>query len=165
MAIFIGGGKVGATGPSGPVGVTGPQGATGVAGVTGATGAGVTGATGVQGATGIQGATGPTGTVAAFNDIPDVDLTNNNALADGRALIYQNGEWIAGPIIGGVNYTPPYSADPYLNNVSLLLHMDGSNNGTTFTDSSQNARAITVFGDAKTSTAQFTRWQWRFTKR
>jgi hypothetical protein len=48
------------------------------------------------------------------------------------------------PIAGG---------DPYWANVSLLLHMDGSNGSTTFTDSSSNALAITANG-AQISTAQ-----------
>lgn len=39
-------------------------------------------------------------------------------------------------------------------NVSLLLHMDGANNSTTFTDSSLNALTVTANGDAKISTAQ-----------
>jgi len=36
--------------------------------------------------------------------------------------------------------------------VSLLLHMDGTNGSTTFTDSGPNALAVTAVGDAKIST-------------
>jgi hypothetical protein len=50
---------------------------------------------------------------------------------------------------------------PYLNqerlldpNTLLLLHFDGSNNSTSFVDSSQYNRAITVNGAAKITTAQ-----------
>lgn len=43
--------------------------------------------------------------------------------------------------------------DPSFAKVSLLLHMDGSNGSTTFTDSSVVGHAITSFG-ASTSTAQ-----------
>jgi len=39
-------------------------------------------------------------------------------------------------------------------NVSLLLHMDGSNGSTTFVDSSINALSITANGNAQISTAQ-----------
>lgn len=46
------------------------------------------------------------------------------------------------------------SGDPNFANVSLLLHMDGSNGGTTFTDSSLNALTLTAYGDAQISTAQ-----------
>jgi hypothetical protein len=38
--------------------------------------------------------------------------------------------------------------------VSLLLHMDGANNSTTFTDKSYSPKTITVHGGAKISTAQ-----------
>jgi hypothetical protein len=44
--------------------------------------------------------------------------------------------------------------DPYFSDVSLLLHMDGSNGSTTFTDSSSNAVAVTANGNAQISTAQ-----------
>jgi hypothetical protein len=45
-------------------------------------------------------------------------------------------------------------ADYYFANVSLLLHMDGSNGSTTFTDSSSNALTVTANGSAQISTAQ-----------
>ncbi|NBW23656.1 MAG: LamG domain-containing protein [Caulobacteraceae bacterium] len=50
--------------------------------------------------------------------------------------------------------TWPDSPDPYFSNVSLLLHMDGTNGSTTFTDSSLNARSITTSGSPVISTAQ-----------
>jgi hypothetical protein len=46
------------------------------------------------------------------------------------------------------------SADPYFSNVSLLLHMDGSNGSTTFTDSSSGNVTCTARGNAAVSTAQ-----------
>ena len=45
-------------------------------------------------------------------------------------------------------------ADPDFANVSLLLHMDGSNGSTTFTDSSSNGLTVTPQADAQISTAQ-----------
>jgi hypothetical protein len=42
--------------------------------------------------------------------------------------------------------------DPYWENVSLLLRMDGSNGSTTFADLSSNAHTITVGGNAQVST-------------
>jgi hypothetical protein len=48
----------------------------------------------------------------------------------------------------------PTTGDPYWNDVSLLLHMDGSNGSTTFTDSSSNAFSVTANGNAEISTAQ-----------
>jgi hypothetical protein len=46
------------------------------------------------------------------------------------------------------------TTDPYFSNVSLLLHMDGANGSTTFTDNSSNARTITAVGNAQISTTQ-----------
>lgn len=46
---------------------------------------------------------------------------------------------------------PP--SDPDFASVSLLLHMDGSNGSTTFSDSSNLAVTITAAGDAQISTA------------
>lgn len=50
--------------------------------------------------------------------------------------------------------SPTNTYDPNFANVSLLLHMDGSNNSTTFTDNSSNAFTVTALGNAKISTAQ-----------
>jgi hypothetical protein len=44
--------------------------------------------------------------------------------------------------------------DPYFSSVSLLLHMDGANGSTTFTDTSSNNLAITAVNSAQISTAQ-----------
>ena len=44
--------------------------------------------------------------------------------------------------------------DPDFANVSLLLHMDGTNGSTTFTDSSSSALTVTANGNAQISTAQ-----------
>jgi hypothetical protein len=49
---------------------------------------------------------------------------------------------------------PGQKYDPYWANVSLLLHMDGSNGSTTFIDSSTNQTSITSYGGAQISTAQ-----------
>ena len=48
----------------------------------------------------------------------------------------------------------PYGpgVDPDFANVSLLLHMDGTNGSTTFTDVSANAFAVTAFGNAQVTT-------------
>lgn len=44
--------------------------------------------------------------------------------------------------------------DPYGSSVSLLLHGDGTNGSTTFTDSSRNNLTVTATGNAQISTAQ-----------
>lgn len=45
-------------------------------------------------------------------------------------------------------------SDPYFSNVSLLLHMDGSNGSTTFTDSSPSPKTVTANLNAQISTSQ-----------
>lgn len=45
-------------------------------------------------------------------------------------------------------------SDPNFADVSLLLHMDGADGSTTFTDSSSNAVTVTAVGNAKIDTAQ-----------
>jgi hypothetical protein len=61
-------------------------------------------------------------------------------------------------------FTPPTAAlptnqsstvaDPYYNYTSLLLHMDGANNSTSFVDSGPNALTLTTYGTAAVSTTQ-----------
>lgn len=44
--------------------------------------------------------------------------------------------------------------DPHFSQVALLLHMDGANNSTTFTDSSSSPKTVSANGNAKISTDQ-----------
>jgi hypothetical protein len=46
----------------------------------------------------------------------------------------------------------PVPVDPVFNNVSLLLHCDGANGSTTFTDRSPSPKTVTTFGDAQVTT-------------
>src|ERR1700677_981632 len=45
------------------------------------------------------------------------------------------------------------SCDPYFNDVALLLHFDGTNGSTTYTDSSSYANVLTTQGTAALATA------------
>jgi|GEM_PF-1473807 len=45
-------------------------------------------------------------------------------------------------------------SDPNYSSVSLLLHFDGANGSTTFTDNSPSPKTVTKFGDAQISTTQ-----------
>jgi hypothetical protein len=47
-----------------------------------------------------------------------------------------------------------YAGDPYFSNVSLLMHMEGSNGSTIFADSSSAPKSINAVGGANISTAQ-----------
>lgn len=56
-------------------------------------------------------------------------------------------------------YINPYSfaaasGDPDFANVSLLLHLDGTNGSTTFTDTSSSPKTLTAVGSAQISTAE-----------
>jgi len=59
--------------------------------------------------------------------------------------------------IPGVPTTSSVSLDPYYNNVSILLHFDGANDSTTFTDNSPNPKTVirSTGTTASISTAQF----------
>ena len=50
--------------------------------------------------------------------------------------------------------TQPVPVDPVFNNVSLLLHGNGTNGSTTITDSSPTPKTVTAVGNAQISTAQ-----------
>lgn len=58
-----------------------------------------------------------------------------------------------GNIIRAYSSGPTDPADVADPNVSLLLHMDGSNGSTTFTDSSWFKKTVTAFGNAQISTS------------
>lgn len=59
---------------------------------------------------------------------------------------------VAGLVPSSAGAVP--ATDPSFASVSLLLHMNGSDNSTTFTDSGPSARTVTRVGDAKITTAQ-----------
>ena len=51
--------------------------------------------------------------------------------------------------------TPRYTPlDPFISNVSLLLHGNGTNGSTTITDNSPTPKTVTAVGNAQISTAQ-----------
>lgn len=60
---------------------------------------------------------------------------------------------MAGALAAGAS-----GGDPYYANVSLLLHGDGANNGTTFTDNSPNNFSPTVTPTIVTSTGVTPQW-------
>ncbi len=55
--------------------------------------------------------------------------------------------------VTGVQGASLIGNDPYFKSVGLLLHMDGANGGTTFTDDSPSPKTVTPVGTAQTSTA------------
>jgi hypothetical protein len=65
--------------------------------------------------------------------------------------------WVTPADITGGAADGGAAADPYFPNVTLLLHMNGSNGGTTFVDDSNIANVVTAYNNAQISTAQ-TKW-------
>lgn len=78
-------------------------------------------------------------------------LTNGTAYVFRVAAINATG---TGPYSSATSSVTPDAGDPYFSNVSLLLHMNGSNGSTTFTDSSGTPKTVTAYGSAQLSTAQ-----------
>lgn len=60
--------------------------------------------------------------------------------------------FLLNPARFGGSSPPP--TDPYFSDVSLLLYGNGTNGGTTFTDSSGSPKTMTANGNVQTSTAQ-----------
>ncbi len=69
-------------------------------------------------------------------------------------LDYTGGVFAAKPTGGSLGTDPASIGDANFGDVSLLLHMDGSNGSTTFTDSSSYTVSVVANGDAQISTAQ-----------
>ena len=86
----------------------------------------------------------------SIDKLDDVD-TSTVAPTDGTTLIYENGTYIPGPVIGGVNYN---SGDSDFSSVAALFHFNGTNGSTTFTDSGPDGLSMTASGSASISTAQ-----------
>lgn len=75
--------------------------------------------------------------------ISNLKITKNDALYD------------SGVVVPVEAFAEEDTTDPDFNNVSLLLHMDGDNNSTTFLDSSINAFSIVPIFSTKLKTADF----------
>ena len=93
------------------------------------------------------------GAMATVMNVPVVDVQVAAA-----APVISVGAAVAVPVTDLALAAPaPVSAggsDALFSSVSLLLHMNGTNGSTTFTDNSSNAHTITAYGDAQISTAQ-----------
>lgn len=86
--------------------------------------------------------------VAPINPLPAPGTAGNVLTSNGNA-------WISAPLPEGSGSSgggTTSGGDPNFNNVVLLMHMDGTNNSTTFTD--VKGKSIARTGDAVISTAQ-----------
>jgi len=130
---------VGATGPQGPTGATGPQ--------------GPTGATGPQGPTGATGPQGPTGATGATGSAAWPGGSTRLLAGNGSQVTIGSGLSLSGNTVSSTNVKSSYVSTVGDSTVSLLLHMEGLNNGTTFADKSYSPKTVTAYGNAKISTA------------
>lgn len=108
--------------------------------------------------------------IDGLNQSISISIEPGGAIGDGLAngideivsLLFQPGmakEYLAGGIsetitlglVAGV--AEGDLVDPDFASVGLLLHMDGSNGSTTFTDNSSNNLTVSVFGNAQVSTS------------
>jgi hypothetical protein len=80
---------------------------------------------------------------AGINGIVAADIAAVNSIAAAAVAA-----------IDGVEFAVAAPEDEYWGNVKLLLHMDGSNASTVFTDSSSYRRKVVAGGQAQISTAQ-----------
>lgn len=67
---------------------------------------------------------------------------------DGKLYGRKNSAWVQ------IDITPPSNTDPYWASVVLLMHYDGTNGGTVFSDSSAYNKTTTRYGSVVTDTAQ-----------
>lgn len=97
--------------------------------------------------------------VDATSSLPaGTQYTNGLPISPAGALCVSTGpvdEWIGGlPFAanGALAAAGLVVTDPFYANVSLLLHFDGTNGSTTFTDNSPSPKTATVSGNAQIST-------------
>jgi|GEM_PF-2591617 len=109
-----------------------------------------------------SGSTSPSFVINGVNGNGNIGIATTSTLAklslDGVFGISENTATTTTSTLSGFGsfYTRGVSLnnDHYFASVTTLLHMDGSNNSTTFTDKSNSAVTITANGNAKVSTAQ-----------
>ena len=146
-------GSSGSTGTSGSSGQSGSSGSSGVTGTPGSSGTSGAGAAGTQGTSGSSGTSSTaavqTGSIAKQTILYNVVSGSSNTitglnLSGNKWGIDIKEEWDAKSIPG----------DPYYNSCSLLLHFDGNNGSTTFTDNSPSPKTVTSNNGTAISTVQ-----------
>lgn len=89
--------------------------------------------------------------------MPDVGgfvLDSSGAPADREVRLYRRD---TGDLLGKTRSSGGVAGDTHLYEVALLLHMDGADGSTAFTDSSPTPKTVTAYANAKISAAQ-SRW-------
>ncbi len=167
-------GLQGIPGPTGPAGIqgiqgvrgpTGPQGIQGIQGPMGLQGEpGVPGPTGAQGAIGPQGVTGPTGPAGPVGGSNKQLLYNQDGVVSGAEVYYDTstgnmGIGTSAPTAklqiqdGNLIITDGESGGGGIDsNTKLLLHFDGTDGSTAFTDISSSHHTVSVLGETHVET-------------
>ena len=143
-------GANGTSGTSGANGTSGTSGTSATAGSSGTSGVGSPGTSGTAGSSGTSStATVQTGSIAKQTILYNVISGSQNTIT---GLNLSGNKW-------GVDIKEEWDAvivagDTYYNSCSLLLHCDGANGSTTFTDNSPSPKTVTSNNGAAISTAQ-----------
>lgn len=87
-----------------------------------------------------------------FADSGSINVASEDVILSPAIIIADSGSLTLTAEDADLIYFVP--SDPNFSNVELLLHMNGANNSTTFTDSSSHALAADVFGNTKITTNQ-----------
>ena len=109
----------------------------------------VTASYAMNGGSGGSGGSTQTGSIANQTILYNVTTSQDNTitgldLSGNKWDVSVIEEWNSGSIIG----------DDYYNSCSLLMHFNGANGSTTFTDNSPSPKTVTANGNAQISTAQ-----------
>jgi hypothetical protein len=152
-ASYVMGGAAGSSGTSGAngsVGSSGTSGTSATAGSSGTSGVGSPGTSGTAGSSGTSStATLQTGSIASQTLWTNVKSGSTNtitglSLSSNKWNVSVVEEWDAKIIPG----------DQYYNSCSLLMHFNGVNGSTTFTDNSPSPKTVTSVNGAAISTVQ-----------
>lgn len=94
------------------------------------------------------------GTLANQTDLQTA-LDARLEAGDNISVLTNDAGYVAYPLLPIVSEAGTFTpSDPDINDVTLLLHMDGTDASTTFTDDSSSALTITAQGNAQIDTAQ-----------
>jgi hypothetical protein len=152
-ASYVMGGAAGSSGTSGANGSVGSSGTSGTSATAGSSGTSGVGSPGTSGTAGTSGTSSTssvqTGSLAKQTILYNVTSGSQNVIT---GLNLSGNKW-------GVDIKEEWDAksvtgDEYYNSCSLLLHLNGSNGSTTFTDNSPTPKTPTSNNGAAISTAQ-----------
>ena len=169
-ASYVMGGAAGSSGTSGANGTSGSSGQSGTSGSSGTSGVGSPGTSGTSATAGSSGTSGVgspgTSGTAGSSGTSSTATLQTGSLAK-QTILYNVTSGSQNVITGlnlsgnkwGIDIKEEWDAksvtgDQYYNSCSLLLHLNGTNGSTTFTDNSPSPKTVTSNNGAAISTAQ-----------